>query len=161
MHVVYSWIKAPKYKVLDKAHEYSVTRISRDLSRDRSQRFLVITDEGRLGKMRGTTRRLQKFNFTPSRFSEGSYRNDIFNVIEDPLPKDSRESYFIQLADMTARLFYLKLGLETSTVRILNRYPAGVDDGQITSWLELLKPVLNLRASKSHPYGLVRIPSSP
>jgi len=159
--VVKPWIKTPKFPVLDRALDYSITRISRDLANDRSQRFLVITDEGRVGKMRTTTRRLQKFNYTPSHYSSAPYRNDVFNMIEDPLPKDSRESYFVQLADMTARLYYLKLGLESGTVDIPNRYPAAVNEHQINAWLDILLPVINLRASKSHPYGLVRIPSAP
>lgn len=159
--VIKPWIKARQYAVLDRALDYSITRISRDLSSDPSQRFIVITDEGRVGKMRTTTRRVQRINYTPSHFSTTPYRSDIFNMIEDPLPKDSRESYFIQLADLTARIYYLLLGLETSTVDIPNRYPHAVDKSQITAWLEILNPVINLHASKSHPYGLVRIPSAP
>lgn len=159
--VIKPWIKLSQFKVLDKALDYSITRISRDLAVDRSQRFLVITDEGRLGKMRTTTRRLQRINFTPSHFSDQPYRNDVFNMIEDPLPKDSRESYFIQLCDLTARLYYLKLGLDTRSVEIPNRYPPAVDPAQIERWLEILKPVINLKASKTHPFGLVCIPSRP
>lgn len=159
--VVKPWISSPDYKVLDTALSYSVNRIEVDLGRQSENRFIVITDEGRVGQMRSTTRRMQRINFVPSQFGPQHYRRDIKHMIEDPLPKDSKESYFIQIADMVARLFYLKLGSDTGLVPLPNRYPQGFSAAVTDSYLEILKPVLNLKASSKHPLGLVIAPSPP
>lgn len=159
--IVKPWITVKNFPVLDTALSYSVNRIERDLSQQSQNRFLVITDEGRVGKMRSTTRRMQRINFVPSQYGTGTYRRDIKHMIEDPLPKDSKESYFIQLADMVARLFYLKLGVDTGLVAVPNRYPEGFSPATTEAWLEILKPILNLKATSKHPLGLVIAPSSP
>jgi hypothetical protein len=75
---------------------FSVQRIENDLRHTGTDesRFIVITDPGRVGKMRKTTRKVQRINYIPSKFGPYSYRREIERLIEDPLPKDSRESYF-------------------------------------------------------------------
>jgi hypothetical protein len=102
-------IKKPDYQVLDTALKYSVQRIENDLnpSINPNEKFMIITDPGRIGKMMKTTRRIQKINFIPSKFSPTSYRKEISTLIEDPLPKDSKESYFIQLADVVSYIVHL------------------------------------------------------
>lgn len=152
-------IRAAKFPILDKALSYSVNRIEADMRSSPDNRFLIITDEGRVAKMRGTTRRMQRINYVPSQFGAEPYRREIHHLIEDPLPKDSKESYFIQLADMLACIFYLHLGNETGTVRLPSRSPAELTPEVIVQWMETLKPILNLKAS-SHPYGLVIIPQN-
>jgi hypothetical protein len=152
-------IKAQKFDVLDRALSYSITRIERDLLSAPQNRFLVITDEGRVAKMRSTTRRLQKINYVPSQFGGTPLRREIHQMIEDPLPKDSKESYFIQLADLMACLFYMRAGLETGTAPLPARVPPELTPDVLTAWLDTLKPVLNLAAAPQHPYGLVLIPN--
>jgi hypothetical protein len=159
--VVKPWITSPAFNVLDTALSYSVNRIETDLSQHSENRFIVITDEGRVGKMRHTTRRMQRINFVPSQYGVQPYRRDIKHMIEDPLPKDSKQSYFIQLADMVARLFYLKLGHDTGLVPIPHRYPTGFSAAVAEAYLEILRPTLNLKASTKHPLGLVIAPSPP
>lgn len=159
--VIKPWIKKADFAVLDKALSYSVNRIETDLRGSPANRFLIITDDGRVAKMRSTTRRMQKINYVPSQFQPGAYSREIRHLIEDPLPKDSRESYFIQLADMTAFLFYALAAHETGVALLPKRSPAGLDCAFILTCLQTLKPILNLKASSSHPYGLVLIPSSP
>ena len=80
--------------ILDTALTYSVQRIENDLAADPQNRFEIITDWGRVGKMRKTTRRVQKINFIPSKFGPNPRRQEIQKLIEDPLPKDSSESLF-------------------------------------------------------------------
>lgn len=90
------------YDVMKNALTYNIQRIENDLNKlitiIKCPRFLIITDEGRLPKMRSTARAIQRVNYIPSKYS-GSYRSDIKNLIEDVLAKKSSESYFIQLAD--------------------------------------------------------------
>jgi len=96
-------ISSQNYEVLDKSLTYSIQRIENDLNKiDPAKKFILITDSGRVGKMRKTTRKIQKFNYIPSKFESVSYRKEIKSLIEDPLPKDSKESYFIQISDLIA-----------------------------------------------------------
>jgi len=111
--------------------------------------------------MRSTTRRMQKINYVPSKFGDSAYQRDIRHMIEDPLPKDSKESYFIQLADMLAFLFYAYTAHHTRIATLPRRSPPELDQAFVTECLESLKPILNLKACPSHPYGLVLIPSTP
>lgn len=158
--VVKPWIRNSEFPVLDRALSYSVNRIETDLRGASANRFLIITDDGRVAKMRSTTRRMQKINYVPSRFGSSAYQRDIRHMIEDPLPKDSKESYFIQLADMLAFLFYAHTAHETGIAALPRRSPPELDQAFVTNCLDTLKPILNLKACASHPYGLVVIPSS-
>jgi len=105
------------YHVLKNALTYSIQRIENDLDKSfGSERFMIISDEGRISKMRDTARMLQRINYIPSQFNCTSYRKEIKTLIEDPLPKNSKESYFIQLADLMA--FVVSLYESVTSVRI-------------------------------------------
>jgi hypothetical protein len=159
--VIKPWIRNAAFPVLDKALSYSVNRIETDLRGSAANRFVIITDDGRVAKMRSTTRRMQKINYIPSKFEASAYQREIRHLIEDPLPKDSKESYFIQLADMIAFLFYAHTAHETGLAALPRRAPVELDQAFIIRCLDALKPMLNLKACPAHPYGLVLIPSSP
>jgi len=145
------------YQVLDKAFTYSIQRIENDLhpSQNPSNKFMIITDPGRVGKMRKTSRRIQRINFIPSRFSTRPYRREIKSLIEDPLPKESHESYFIQACDLIGYIVYLYVLATTKAGSYHNRLPSEVTPGTVVRWLEILRPSLNLQASSSDPHGVV------
>lgn len=149
--------KSPTYKVLRTAVTYSVQRIENDLKPwdNPENQFMIITDSGRVGKMRKTTRRVQVFNPIPSKYTESSYRREIQALIEDPLPKDSKESYFIQLSDVLAYIVYLYALSQTSVASFPNRIPATVDQDKVMEWMDALTPSLNLDASGRDRYGVV------
>ena len=155
--VVKPRVKSKGYDVLGTALTYSVQRIENDLKPwdHPEHQFLIVTDSGRVGKMRKTTRRVQVFNPIPSKLTGGSYRREIQALIEDPLPKDSRESYFIQLSDVLSYVVYLYGILQTGVGAFPNRMPAAVHKAKVVEWMEMLKPCLNLRASGKEPYGVV------
>jgi Protein of unknown function (DUF3800) len=154
-------VLARDYNVLDWALKMSIQRIENDLDpgRNPTARFLMITDEGRVGKMRATARRMQRINFIPSKFGTGTYRREIQSLIEDPLPKDSRDSYFIQLSDLVAFVVYLHCLVETGVAPFSNRLATLVDAAQVRSWMDQLKPRFNLLASSANPYGIVIHPN--
>ena len=154
-------ILRPDYKVLDTAVKYLVQRIENDLqpSQNPQAKFLMITDPGRIAKMRWTTRRIQQINYIPSRFGPQPYRREITALIEDPLPKDSRESYFIQVADLVVFVVYLRMVFEVGVGRIHGRMPAAVVAPKVEDWLIRLQPSLNLEASGTHPFGIVVHPT--
>ena len=153
-------IKKNTYQVLDTALTYSVQRIENDLdpTTNPDQRFLIISDSGRVGMMRRTTRRIQRINFIPSKFGGQIYRKDIKTLIEDPLPKDSKESYFIQLADLVSYIVHLYSINTLKMGHYSNRLTPFLTPAIVDSWMERLKPSLNLRASGRDPYGVVYYP---
>lgn len=149
-----------KYDVLDKTLNYNVQRIENDIrSIDQSGKFMIITDEGRVPMMTRTTRKMQKYNYIPSKFNPQPYKSEIQKLIEDPLPKSSSESYFIQLADMVSYIvnLYAKrefLINESWPNRILNV----LKEGDEIELLNTIKPVLNLQASSVNDYGIAHYP---
>jgi hypothetical protein len=147
------------FPVLDKALSYSIQRVENDLGTSANNRFLIITDEGRVGKIRSTSRRMQRINYVPSKFGTAPIRREIKHLIEDPLPKNSRESYFIQLSDLIGCLAYFYLCTETGAASLPARMPTAIDHVKFTEWLDILKPILNLKATSKHPYGFVCIPA--
>ncbi len=152
-------VTIPSYPVLDRALTYSVQRIENDLKKVvPAKRFMIITDPGREGKMRKTTRKIQKINFIPSKFNPESYRQEIKSLIEDPLPKESKESYFIQLSDLVSYLVYLYGIQELLEQAFPSRLPAIVDIAKVKSWLDIMKDSLNLEASGTNVYGVVISP---
>lgn len=154
-------IRKGAYPVLDWALKFSVQRIENDLGRngDEDSRFLVITDPGRVGKMRKTTRKVQRINYIPSMFGRFSYRREIARMIEDPLPKDSRESYFIQSADLVTYVVYLYAHFDRGIGSVHARLPGSVDAVKVGDWMDRLRPCLNLAASGSNPYGVFYHPT--
>ena len=119
---------------------------------------MIITDEGRIGKMRMTARKIQRVNFIPSKYNAKPYRREIKSLIEDPLQKDSKESYFIQIADLVSFVVYnysiYKLGINVFS----NRMPTNMDRLFFINLMEKLKGSLNLQATKSDKYGVVYYP---
>jgi len=158
--IVKARIKSPKYQVLDTALKYSIQRIENDLNPAKNpyEKFMIITDPGRVGKMRKTSRRIQRYNFIPSKFGPAGYRREIKSLIEDPLPKDSKESYFIQLADVVSFIVYLHAIGTTGEGKMSNRLSRLVTSTQVTQWMDKLRGSFNLQASQKDPYGIVYHP---
>lgn len=149
-------IRFQGYNVLDTALRYSVQRIENDLAPNKNTdaRFMIITDEGRVGKMRSTTREMQKINFIPSRYGNGTYRQEIRALLEDPLPKNSKESYFIQICDLIAYLVYSYGLIKTGAGDLPNRLKSYLSIEQLYCWLDYLRPCLNLDAARDDKYGV-------
>lgn len=158
--IVKERIKNPEYQVLDIALKYSIQRIENDLdpAKNPSEKFMIITDPGRVGKMRKISRRIQRINFIPSRFKPTRYQREIKALIEDPLPKDSGESYFIQLADVVSFVVYLHAIETTGKAKMSRRLARLVTSTQVAQWMDKLKDGFNLQASQRDPYGIVYHP---
>ena len=114
------------------------------------------THEGRHGIMRRTSRAIQRINYIPSRYGTAPLRREITSLIEDPLPKDSQQSYFIQTADVVSFVTYLygchtqnRQGVISKRVRTLVSHP------QVMDWMDRFKPSLDTFASETDPYGVV------
>jgi hypothetical protein len=154
-------INRPTYNVLKNALTYNIQRIENDMRYISGEsRFIMITDEGRLSTMTKTTREIQKINYIPSHYTAENYRREIKCMIEDPLPKNSAQSYFIQLADMVSYLvnLYIKQNISEPKVGWSKRVKNVFADGDIIELMSLIKPCLNLKASKHNEFGIVCYP---
>nr|PZN02414.1 MAG: hypothetical protein DIU66_09700 [Bacillota bacterium] len=147
------------YNVLDTAFSYNIQRIENDLSETDNSKFLIITDEGRIGKMRKTSRRMQKYNPIPSKIYPGKYLyNEIKLLIEDPLPKESKESYFLQIADLIAYIVYLYSSKTFIQGDWANRVKQILDFDDVINFLNIIKPRINCKAASDNEFGIVNYP---
>ena len=139
--------------VLKKAFTYSIQRIHNDMEKNFSnENFMIITDKGRVASMIKISRKMIEENSIPSKFSGKPYEKTIELLIEDPLGRDSKQSYFVQTVDMIAYIVYLYIHKS-----IPKRMPNIVND-KIEDWMNTLKSSLNTDASENCKYGIVRIP---
>jgi len=154
-------IKRPQYDVLNKALTYNVQRIENDMHYTSGDaKFLIITDEGRVSKMTKTTRAIQRINYIPSHFTTTNYRKEIVCLIEDPLPKNSTQSYYIQLSDMISYVvnLYVKQNVCNPKIEWAKRIRNVLGYGDEIALMNLLKPNINLKANKSNEFGVVCYP---
>ncbi|MBP8016526.1 DUF3800 domain-containing protein [Candidatus Gracilibacteria bacterium] len=152
-------ITTKDYDVLENALKYNIQRIENDLKQKGSDnKFLIITDEGRLSKMVRVAREIQKINFIPSKYNPAGYRCEIEKMIEDPLPKKSDESYFIQISDMISYIVFLYSQRKfVDNTKWANRVTNILSYGDEINLLDKIKNVLNLKASLND-YGIVYYP---
>lgn len=152
-------IRNSVYSVLDNAFTYSIQRVDNYLSKiDGDEKFIIVLDEGRYSIMRKTARKVQKINFIPSHFQENKYNAPIARLIEDPMTKKSKESYFIQIADLVTSVVFLYEKLILRLGSLAARMPSEVNVELLQKWLELLTPVLNLDACKKDKFGIACYP---
>ncbi|MGQ0663437.1 MAG: DUF3800 domain-containing protein [Pseudomonadota bacterium] len=146
--------KVPTYDVFTKAWQALFQRFENTLSYGnfpgghRNDFGLVLTDvtEGR--KLQRLVRRMAVYNRLPhmSWAGPGTRNIPILRVIEDPHPKDSKDSYFIQACD-TCAYFLLQKFKPNSFIR-----RSGAQH-----YLNRLSVVLNTRASHTNALGIVTL----
>ena len=157
-------INRPDYLVLDNCLSYSIQRIENDLKlADKTLKwqkkytsqsnFLIFIDQGREAKMVETSRRIQKNNLIKSLINGNYYQSKIKRLIEDPLPKISSQSLFIQVSDFIVSILYLYMKVKLRIGNIPKRIPSNIDMAKITEWFNVITPILNLKASRKNPYG--------
>ncbi|MBN1917908.1 MAG: DUF3800 domain-containing protein [Verrucomicrobia bacterium] len=133
------------------AFERLVNRIDRTLRTWGSQGILFV-DRGKEVVYTRLVRKMGVFNPIPSAYGtwDGAaerFRNiPIERVIEDPVFKDSQQSYFIQLVDFAA----FSLLRRENQIASRNRY-------DIQTAFELLGPILVRQASRRDSEGIIRI----
>lgn len=92
----------------DIAWEYLFQRLER-WSTANNEPIMLIHDEGEAARVRGLARKARRANVAGSRFGTGTLRLPARLLVEDPVPRNSAESYFIQLADLCAYAAYRRL----------------------------------------------------
>ena len=153
-------IKNTEYDVLEKAFTYNIQRIENGLSKKPNpELFMVITDEGRVGRMTKVSRKVQRINYIPSKFEQASTRQEIQLLIEDPLPKSSSQSYFIQAADTIAFISMLYATKHLcSNMEWANRVKRVLAPEDALGLMNVALPILHTKASRENSYGIVCYP---
>jgi Protein of unknown function (DUF3800) len=105
---------------------------------------IILPDHTDDKKLSSLLRKMRYYNPIPYAGGSGYTVMPVKFIIEDPMLKDSSNSYFIQAADVVAYLLYQKLNP--------NKY---VKKGGGHKFFDRLLPVLCLQASKSDPFGIV------
>jgi hypothetical protein len=109
---------------------------------------LVLTDNTDGQKLTRLMRRMGAYNPIPNQGWAGpGHRNlPLTRIIEDPHPKDSKSSHFVQACDVCA--YFVMQSIRPNTF---------IRKAGAQNYLRRLKPVLNLKASPADPLGIVRL----
>jgi hypothetical protein len=95
--------------VRETAWRYALQRVERTMNA-RSDRVMLVPDSGQYHWMRKLSRQMRRFSQVGSMLGTGSLARPLVNVlVDDPIERDSRQSYFIQLADLNAYAAYRKI----------------------------------------------------
>lgn len=90
-----SKIKKQDLDIFETAWEYLFTRL-RKRAEDSGHPIVVVHDKGEEGRVRKHLRRFRRVNW------QGAGMGHAPLLIEDAVPRDSKQSYFIQMADLVA-----------------------------------------------------------
>jgi len=84
------------------AWEYLLQRLERLSHKTGDTPIMVLHDEGEAATIRKLARRARRIGSAGSFFGTGSLSRPARYLIDDPVPRDSSHSYFIQLGDLNA-----------------------------------------------------------
>ena len=87
--------------VFDTTWETLLQRLS-TTSRKEDATFAVLHDEGENDAVRRWVRRARRYLTAGSAFGHGNLRNPATLLVDDPTPRKSHQSYFVQMADLVA-----------------------------------------------------------
>lgn len=91
-----------------------------------STHALIVHDEGDQAGVRKLARKTRRAGTAGSAFGTGTLRVPFTRLIDDPVPRNSQQSYFLQLADLCAYAAFRRLhGPPPRTVPIV---PQGMWD---------------------------------
>ena len=85
----------------DMAWAFLLQRLERFTTRAVTE-LVLVHDEGESAFVRRTVRKARRFSQAGRHFGPGSLSVPARRILEDPVSKKSHESYFLQLADLTA-----------------------------------------------------------
>lgn len=147
--------KASGYDVFENAWQALIQRFENTISHRNfpgagvAPEFgLIIPDHSDDKKIKALLRRSRRFNPIPNQpwAGVGSRNLPLSSIIEDPAFRDSRESYFIQAADLAAFLLYQHIA------------PSGyMKKKSGHNYFHRLRRVLCSQAARNDPDGIVRL----
>jgi hypothetical protein len=87
---------------------YAIQRLERFGTAEKDN-IHIVPDEGHGDFIKKKIRTMRRFHYVPSAFGPESLERKAENIIEDPSDRCSRESYFVQLADLNAYAAFRKV----------------------------------------------------
>jgi len=109
---------------------------------------LLFTDRTNDKKLKRLMRKMRAYNYVPSKFVGTQARKVLITrVLDDPIPRISTHSYYLQMADMAA----------FALARRDYKRPA-LDRFKFQSYFDILDPVLLVQASSYNQQGIVYWP---
>ncbi|MBX7255816.1 MAG: DUF3800 domain-containing protein [Candidatus Hydrogenedentes bacterium] len=147
--------KSPGYDVFTHGWEALIQRFENTItagnfrgSRNLPEKGIVVCDHTDELKLRNLLRRMRRYNPVPNQqhYGTGSRNLQIVNLIEDPIMRDSKHSYFIQACDVAAYVLY-----QFQNPCRYMRKTGGA------KYFTRLQPILCRFASPSVPFGVVRL----
>jgi hypothetical protein len=144
--------KAPPYDVFEIAWRTLFQRFENTMGygnfpgRHRADYGIVLTDATNGTKLTRIMRRMNVYNPVPNLRGPGIRNLPVVKVIEDPHPKNSADSYFVQACDVCA-YFLAQHAKPNGYIRRMGA----------ANYLNRLRPVLNQWASRTDPLGIVRL----
>jgi len=135
-------LKTPQ-EISEKLILCSLTKMNYSISTGFNQYpdFMLISDEGRQTSTRKIVRKIQVY--APVYSKSGQKDMSIKNIVEDCLFKNSKDSYFLQLADFMAYFCMLCI-TKDSWDKKLEKH---ISLQEIEQIFDILKPVLNQKCS--------------
>lgn len=88
-------------EIFNMTWEALLQRLARTSSTEHAT-FAVVHDEGENHAVRRWVRRARRYLTAGSAFGSGTLHNPAPLIVDDPVPRQSHQSYFIQLADLVA-----------------------------------------------------------
>jgi hypothetical protein len=92
----------------ERAWHFAIQRLER-FGSSNSAMIHVIPDEGHADFIIKKIRAMRRFHFVPAAFGGDALRRDARNIVEDASERNSKRSYFIQLADLNAYASFRKV----------------------------------------------------
>jgi hypothetical protein len=94
----------------DVAWEYLLQRLERRATKSNPKtEILVVHDEGDEMSVRKRARKARRAGTAGSFFGTGMLQRPFTRLIDDPVPRNSQQSYFLQLADLNAYAAFRRL----------------------------------------------------
>lgn len=128
----------------ERAFERLINRIDRTMIEWDSHAILFF-DEGQEVAFTKRIRRMRVVNFIPSKFGAKSRNIPLSRIIEDPVFKDSAQSYFIQIVDFCA---YVLLRMDRP---LENKTTLGYD-----RMFNILEPICYKKTNPKDSMGVIR-----
>lgn len=143
--------KAANFDVFDTAWNCLIQRFHNTLShrnfpgpRNPIDLGLLVSDNTNEPKLRSLVRRMRRYNPVPNMSAPGYRQILLTTLVEDPVHRDSRHSYFIQLSDVNG--YFLTQKFKPS--KYIKKKGAH-------NYFDRLNPVLCLAATARNPQGIV------
>lgn len=103
-----SEIKKRPFDVREIAWRYAIQRLERFGTAEKDN-IHIVPDEGHGDFIKKKIREMRRFHHVPSAYGDDTLDRKAENIVEDPSDRSSRESYFVQLADLNAYAAFRKV----------------------------------------------------